>query len=194
MAPRHFSRALHKIKAASDLSGADRVIIYSDGRITDEQGEPLATSTTKIDAQTDRKAFVTLRFAGDELDPREISAILPVKPTRAHKKGEEFFAGPNAGNLPGRTGIWFLATDKLVNSDDLRDHLSFVQRLLYPEWSDKGRITKLREVLERKHSHAHFTCFWRGDPGEAAPQIPAQFKSAIEQLAGDIETDFGTTG
>ena len=41
MAPRHVSRALHKIKAASDLSGADRVIIYSDGRVTDEQGEPL---------------------------------------------------------------------------------------------------------------------------------------------------------
>lgn len=41
MAPRRFSRALHKIKAASNLSGADRVIIYSDGSVTDEQGEPL---------------------------------------------------------------------------------------------------------------------------------------------------------
>ena len=41
MEPRRFSRALHKIKAASDLSGADRVIIYSDGSVTDEQGEPL---------------------------------------------------------------------------------------------------------------------------------------------------------
>jgi len=41
MEPRHFSRALHKIKAASDLSGADRVVIYSDGSVTDEQGEPL---------------------------------------------------------------------------------------------------------------------------------------------------------
>lgn len=39
--PRRFSRALHKIKAASDLSGADRVIIYGDGSVTDEQGEPL---------------------------------------------------------------------------------------------------------------------------------------------------------
>jgi hypothetical protein len=39
--PRHFSRALHKIKAASDLSGADRVVIYSDGSVTDEQGERL---------------------------------------------------------------------------------------------------------------------------------------------------------
>jgi hypothetical protein len=41
MEPRHFSRALHKIKAASDLSGADRVVLYSDGSVTDEQGERL---------------------------------------------------------------------------------------------------------------------------------------------------------
>ena len=41
MEPRRFSRALHKIKAASDLSGADRVVIYSDGSVTDERGEPL---------------------------------------------------------------------------------------------------------------------------------------------------------
>ena len=39
--PRRFSRALHKIKAAGDLSGADRVLIYSDGTVTDELGEPI---------------------------------------------------------------------------------------------------------------------------------------------------------
>jgi len=32
---RRFSRALHKIKAMNDLSGADRVITYSDGSVTD---------------------------------------------------------------------------------------------------------------------------------------------------------------
>jgi hypothetical protein len=41
MTPRHFSRALHKIKAASDLSGSDRVVIYSDGWVTDDEGERL---------------------------------------------------------------------------------------------------------------------------------------------------------
>ena len=41
MEPRHFSRALHKIKAASDLSGAERVLIYDDGSVTDQQGELL---------------------------------------------------------------------------------------------------------------------------------------------------------
>lgn len=154
----------------------------------------MATSTTKTDAKADRKAFVTLRFAGNDLDPSEISAILAVKPTRAHRKGEEFFAGPNAGNLPGRTGIWFLATDKLVNSDDLGDHLAFVQKLLYPAVGDTARIMKLRDVLERARSHAHITCFWRGGPGEASPKMPSQFKSAIEPLAVDIETDSAGAG
>ena len=152
----------------------------------------LATSTMKIDAPTGCKAFVTLRFAGDDLDPRDISAVLPVTPTRAHRKGEEFVAGERGGKLHGRTGIWFLATDGLVHSDNLGDHLRFVQKLLYPAPIDSSRITKLRDILGRAHSHAHITCFWHGDPGEPAPQIPDRFKSAIEPLAADIETDFAT--
>ena len=150
----------------------------------------MAASATKTEVKADRKAFVTLRFAGDDLDPQEISAILPVKPMRAHKKGKEFFRGPNAGRLRGRTGIWFLATDKLVPSNDLADHLRFVQGLLYSAADDKGRIAKLRDVLKRTHSGAHITCFWRGNPGEPAPQIPLQFRSAIKPLAADVETDF----
>jgi hypothetical protein len=183
--PRRFSRALHKIKAASDLSGVDRAIIYSDGAVTDE-GSRLATSTTK----TDRKTFVTLRFAGDDLDPSEISAVLPIKPTRAHRKDEEFFAGTQAGALRGRTGMWFVATDQLVDSDDLADHFRLVEHLLYPTPGDPGRISKLREILDRAHSHARITCFWQGDRDQTAPLIPSRFKSAIEPLSADIETDF----
>ena len=138
----------------------------------------------------ERKALVTLRFVADELDPREISAILPVAPTRAHKKGEQFYAGPNAGNLHGRTGIWFLSTDKLVDSDDLGDRLRFVEKLFYPAPSDNGCIAKLRDVLKQAHSRARITCFWHGNPREITPQIPAQFKSALKPLAAEIETDF----
>jgi len=150
----------------------------------------LATSTMQTEVRTTGKAFATLRFAGDDLDPDEISAVLPVTPTRAHRKGEEFEAGPNAGTLHGRTGIWFLATDQLVSSDELGDHLAFVQKLLYPGPSDDRRVAKLRDILGRAHARAHITCFWHGDPGEPAPQIPARFKSAIEPLSADIETDF----
>ena len=152
----------------------------------------METSTTKTEVNTDGKAFVTLRFAGDDLDPDEISAILPVKPTRAYRKGEAFFAGPRTGNLPGRTGMWFLATDKLVPSDDLKDHRAFVQKLLLsPTPGDTSRIAKLRAVL-RPHAlprpnHLLLARRARRDP---APQIPDRFKSTIQPLAADIETDF----
>src|SRR5271170_1864857 len=125
------------------------------GRSPMSRASRLETYTTKTEADADPKAFVTLRFAGDDLDPDRFSAILPVKPTRAHRKGEAFFAGPHAGNLRGRTGMWFLATDKLVPGDDLQGHLAFVQKLLSP----RPRIAKLRDILERTHSGAHVTCF-----------------------------------
>ena len=153
-----------------------------------EEGIHEEATTAAIANASGRKVFVTLRFAGDELDPQQISAILPVEPTRAHKKGQEFFAGPNARTLRGRTGMWFLATDKLVDSDDLANHLHFVRDLLYPDVGDT--VSKLGKVLQRTHSRAHVTCFWRGDPGEPVPQIPTEFKSAIKPLAADIETDF----
>ena len=41
MQPRHFTRALHKIKAAGNLSGDDRVTICNDGCVTDDKGELL---------------------------------------------------------------------------------------------------------------------------------------------------------
>ena len=153
----------------------------------------LATSSTKTDAETDRKAFATLRFAGDDLDPADISAILPIAPTRAHRKGEKFFAGPHAGPLRGRTGIWFLSTDKRVPSDDFGDHLEFMRTLLYPKPGDNSRIAALCSVLKRAHSRARLTCFWRGDADEAEPRIPAEFRSAIEKLGADIETDFAVS-
>ena len=34
-------RAIHAIKRRCGLTGADRVIIYDDGKVTDEQGEEL---------------------------------------------------------------------------------------------------------------------------------------------------------
>ena len=79
----------------------------------------METPMTKTEAAAEGKAFVTLRFAGDDLNPEEISAVLPVKPTPAYRKGEELFAGPRAGNLRGRTGMWYFATDKRVPGDEL---------------------------------------------------------------------------
>ena len=104
------------------------------------------------------KAYATLRFAGDELDPADISALLPVAPKRAHRKGEIFYAGPQAGTLAGRTGIWYFDTRDLA-SRDLADHLRCIVKLLYPEPGNVDRVNNLREVMGRKHATADVSCF-----------------------------------
>ncbi len=40
--------AIHQIKAAGDLSPADRVITYDDGTVTDERGDVLGNIYNKI--------------------------------------------------------------------------------------------------------------------------------------------------
>ena len=135
------------------------------------------------------KAYATLRFAGDELDPADISALLPVAPKRAHRKGEIFYAGPQAGTLAGRTGIWYFDTRDLA-SRDLADHLRCIVKLLYPEPGNVDRVNNLREVMGRKHATAHVSCFWFGERGAAPPAIPDDIRAALAGLPAEIETDF----
>jgi len=40
--------AIHKIKRASGLRGDDRVIIYEDGSVTDDRGEPIGNILDEI--------------------------------------------------------------------------------------------------------------------------------------------------
>ena len=53
-----------------------------------------ATSMTNSEQPT--RAFATLRFAGDALDPDEISCVLDQQPTRAYRKGERYRPGPRS--------------------------------------------------------------------------------------------------
>lgn len=150
----------------------------------------LATSTMKTDVAP--ITFATLRFAGDGLDPSEITKILQVPPTRAHRKGERFFAGQRTGYLTGRTGLWYLTTDKLIESTDLADHLAFLERILQPYPDDNLRLMKLRDVLGLAHGDAHISVFWRGPEGMVPPSIPGSFSILAHILSADIEPDFDT--
>jgi hypothetical protein len=57
----------------------------------------LAISTTKSDKTV--RAFATLRFAGDALDPNEISRVVKEQPTKAYRKGETYRSAHTAPML-----------------------------------------------------------------------------------------------
>ena len=136
------------------------------------------------------KAYATLRFAGDRLEPREISDVLGVNPTRAYRKGERYPAGPRTGELTGRTGVWLLSTENVVNGSDLDRHLSYLVNLIFE--SEPSRAAALRQLIVRRDLKAHVSCFWHGRAGARAPSIPAPVIEAFKQLSAEIETDFAT--
>jgi hypothetical protein len=152
-----------------------------------------ATSTTRSPKSARQKAFATLRFSGDKLDPDDISAILRVPPTKAWRKGERYFAGQRTGTLVGGTGTWFLATDDLVRSPDLGQHLEFLTNLLSQEpQGQKDRLVELQEVMVRDDLKADISCFWHGKVGEQPPAIPPEKTKKLRSLPAEIETDFDT--
>jgi hypothetical protein len=137
------------------------------------------------------KAFATLRFSGDQLDPDQISAILRVPPTKAWRKGERYFAGSHTGHLIGRTGTWFLATDDFVTSPDLEWHLDFLANLLSRGPPDAGgALVQLQDAMMRNNIKADVSCFWHGAAGEQPPAISAEMIDKLRALPAEIETDF----
>jgi hypothetical protein len=149
-----------------------------------------ATSTTKSDNGI--RAFATLRFAGDALDPDEISRVINVKPTRAYRKGETYRSGPHGPAVTGRTGMWYFSTRRKIPSKDLADHLNALERLVAPFGDQDLRLKELRDIMERRNLQAHVTFFWRGPPGTQHPFVPAEAIAALRRLPADIEPDFAT--
>jgi len=136
------------------------------------------------------KAYATLRFAGDKLEPREISDVLRVEPTRAYRKGERYLAGPRTGELTGRTGIWLFSTENVVRGFDLDRHLSYLSNLIFE--GEPSHAAALRRLIVVRDLKAHVSCFWHGKAGAPTPCIPAPVIAAFMQLPAEIETDFDT--
>jgi hypothetical protein len=150
----------------------------------------LGTSTIASKADDTVRTYAILRFAGDELEPSEISDILGVGATRAYCKGEEYFAGPRAGMVKGHTGIWLLSTDELVNSSDLERHISYLLKLIFADGGD--RPARLHQLMANRGLKAHVSCFWHGKAGIHAPELPTSAIDAFKRLPAEIETDFDT--
>lgn len=152
---------------------------------------PSATSMTNFENTI--RAYATLRFAGDALDPDEISRVVKEQPTRAYRKGQTYRPGPRSPEVTGKTGVWYFSTKRNVKSKNLADHLNALERLIAPFGDQDNRLRELRDIMERRNLHAHVTCFWRGLPGGHEPSIPSVATTALRRLPADIEPDFATS-
>jgi hypothetical protein len=141
----------------------------------------LAISTAKSEHSDTIKAFATLRFAGERLDPDQISQILHIRPTKTTKRD-------NQGS------IWYLSTDNLIPGNDLMDHIGFLIYLLFPAPGDLQRIIALQDLLKRKHLESHVTCFWHGKSMARRPVVPDVVRKLFDVISADLQTDFDSEG
>src|SRR5438034_5359807 len=146
------------------------------------------TRSTEVPPRT--KAFATLRFCGDRLDPDRITAILGVQPTKAYRKAERYLAGPRAGYVTGRTGVWALASDDVVAGADLDRHLGHLLDVIFAGPDREERLKHLCQMMSRDDVKADVSCFWRGGPGNAPPLVSTDAIRKFHQLPAEIETDF----
>ncbi|MVA26961.1 DUF4279 domain-containing protein [Agrobacterium vitis] len=63
-----------------------------------------------------RRFRISLRLAGDDLDPGEITSLLGVAPHLAYRKGEHWKT-PKGKPLIGRTGFWSFHVDDFETDD-----------------------------------------------------------------------------
>lgn len=136
------------------------------------------------------RVFATLRFVGDDLDPDEISRILEARPTKAHRKGEKFVAGPRSPEAIGKTGIWYLSTRRRLESPHLSDHLEKIIAIIFPFADEGQRLRRLRNVMKTRALEAHVSVFWRGPSTMTAPSIPRHIVTQLGRIPADIEKDF----
>src|SRR5262245_35364699 len=133
------------------------------------------TSMTKSE-----RTFATLRVAGDNLVPDQVTKLLGIEPTLAYAKGEHY----GRRHLKGRTGVWLLSTDGVVKSNSLKDHVGWLL------W--RVRIKALPDFVKKNSLHSVLTCFWHGPSGVSAPIIPDDMRHMLMMLHVQLETDFET--
>lgn len=162
----------------------------------------------KSEERLKTKTFATFRVSGDSLTPELITKTLKFYPTLAYRKGEQYSIDERSLKLNGRTGVWFLSTERIVASDKLADHLVYVFFVLglVSSLSTQRRpiaaepasvyelnfqfrtVMDLQKLMKQAALKATLTCFWHGFGGTKPPTVP--YTNILEMVSIEVETDF----
>jgi hypothetical protein len=150
----------------------------------------------------------TLRIIGDDLDPDEVSELIGLEPTEAHRKGD-----PNprtrSPHAPYPTGVWRMESGGQVASRDLRRHVDWLIELLdgreeaLARLRDRGYVTNLhawwvgqevcgptlspRQLEGMSRYGLVFTIDW-GQWPDAPAGLDGKISSALEREIGGTHT------
>lgn len=139
------------------------------------------------------KAFASLRFTGETLEPSLVGDILRTRPTLSYHKGEPFPVGESRRERIGRTGLWLLNTESRADPHDLSNHIALVVRTIFLDDAGRPDLRKaldLRGLVIRQQIDMRVSLFWHGTSLEEEPAIGENFHTLIRLVGGRVETDF----
>jgi len=159
----------------------------------------------KSDLRLKSKTFATFRVSGDALLPDMITKTLKFQPTLSYRRGDQYSTAGSGTQFVGKTGVWFLSTERIVASDKLADHLAFIFFVLgltsnqrrftmsEPAFvsnlnSQLRTVMDLQRLMKQAALKASLTCFWHGPVGAKPPTMPST--RLLEMASIEIETDF----
>jgi len=130
------------------------------------------------------KHNVCFRIVADELDPLEITAMLGITPSKAHRRGDPNTSITKKGKViefsPFSTGVWLVYSDAEEHAD-LDYHLKSLLSLLYP------LKVKLIELSQRGYSMDVFCGVFTHE----APQPGFDISSDSLRRLGELNISIG---
>ena len=137
------------------------------------------------DYPTCKATYVTLRIYPETLDPSAVTARLGIEPSSWQRRGE----GRRPGFPPARLHGWFLSSEGVVDSCDVREHLDW----LLARVGVKGEAI---DALQAAGCRMDVSCYWLSMSGHGGPTLTPRQMGELARLnlelwfdvyLGDIE-------
>lgn len=127
--------------------------------------------------------LVTFRFTGPELDPDNVTSLLDIVPTEAHKKGEPLAKHPER-TYP--TSYWGLQSD-LSQIASLAEHLNYLLAILEP------KAESIKALVSKGNScdfHCSYFVTTPGNFDKGRLELSADILSRISAVGSNLTIDF----
>jgi Domain of unknown function (DUF4279) len=127
------------------------------------------------------RTYATLCIYHDRLEPKQITAIIGLKPDRVVRKGDPALKSTIPANG------WFLTTQGRTDSKDLRFHIALLTRKLIQRKKDLN-------ALKKKGCMLKLMCLWESASGNGGPYFDHTFLRELTALPLDLELDIWFAG
>ena len=124
------------------------------------------------DYPTCDRTYVTLCVTGEDLVPVDVSAALGIEPSYVNVRGERRRPYSSAVNI---LGGWFLSSQGLVSSADVRLHLDWLLNQLV------AKNDALQWVRAQGWSPV-VSCYWASAHGHGGPDLTPQLMGRLAEL------------